>query len=290
MLNMQKIMAMKKIKVEFDDLNSNPLSNIGYSIQLSAEDNIFEWDITLLGAPDSIYAGGIFHIKVIFPDDFPYKAPQLYFLTPIYHLDVNPRKIDSPGVEHLGHLSVSFINWWKPDITIKEILTKLYAVFYLQTPETPYGLERAEEFRFNRPLYNIKAKYFTKKYATKENFWKEEKFDKDWDFSYNENDIKNHKPEINQVRISKGKEKGIDGENINLIFEINGIKRKTITFQKKEITKNVIQKVIEDFGFKTENNIIFIYDKRKLISDIPIIDNGLVDNSIITIIYDVIYA
>ena len=287
---MQKLKAMEIIKKEFEELNANPIPNLGYSIQLSDKDNIFEWDITLLGAPDSIYARGIFHIKLIFSDDFPNKAPELFFLTPIYHVDVNPYKSNLLGEVHLGHLSVSFINWWKSEFTIKEILTKLYAVFYLQEPDSPYGIDRIEEFRYNRPLYNIKAKYFTKKYATQENFGKEEKYEKGWDFSCNENDIKNYKPEKIEVPNSKGKEKGKDSDNINLIFEINGIERKVMNFQKKEITKNVIQKVIDNFGFKTENNIIFIYDKRKLNCDIPIMDNDLVENSIITIIYDVLYA
>ena len=43
MLNMNKIKAMKKIKEEFKDINSNPISNIGVTIGLPNEDNIFEW-------------------------------------------------------------------------------------------------------------------------------------------------------------------------------------------------------------------------------------------------------
>ena len=286
MISIEKVHAMKKLNEEFKELNANPLPNLGYSIQLYNEDNIFEWDITLLGAPDSIYAGGIFHIKLIFPDSFPNKGPELYFLTPIYHLDINPHKSD---YEHLGHLSVSFINWWNPKFTIKEILTKLYAVFYLQEPDSPYGLERIDEFRNNRLLYDFKAKYFTKKYATQENFGKEEKYEKGWDFSCNQNDLKNFKPENNQAQSSKGKEK-IDNNNINLIFEINNIERKTMNFSTKEITKNIIQKAIDNFGLKTEKNILFIYDKRKLNNNISIVDNGVVENSIITIIYDVYYG
>ena len=101
--------------------------------------------------------------------------------------------------------------------------------------------------------------------------------------------MKNFKPENNQAQNSKGKEK-IDSDNINLIFEINNIERKTMNFSTKEITKNVIQKAIDNFGLKTEKNILFIYDKRKLNSNIPIVDNGVVENSIITIIYDVYYG
>ena len=91
-------------------------------------------------------------------------------MTPIYHLNVNPRIYNYEGAEPLGFVNVSFINWWKPSTTVKEILIKLYSIFYWKTTESPYGLDRNLEYKENRPLHELKAKYFTKKYATKEKF------------------------------------------------------------------------------------------------------------------------
>lgn len=36
----------------------------------------------LQGPPDTPYVGGLYHGKLKFPDDFPFKPPSIYMLTP----------------------------------------------------------------------------------------------------------------------------------------------------------------------------------------------------------------
>jgi len=117
----------------------------------------------LLGPKDTPYKGGFFIIKIVFPEDYPWGILDIIFLTPIYHLDVNPRKILFPWAEELGHVSVTFTNWWKPETTAREMLTQLFSVFYWQNPECPYGLDRNVEYAENRPLFEEKIKFFHKK-------------------------------------------------------------------------------------------------------------------------------
>ena len=45
------------------------------------KDNLFEWHFTLRGLPDSPYAGGLYHGKILLPEEYPFKAPDLVFLT-----------------------------------------------------------------------------------------------------------------------------------------------------------------------------------------------------------------
>ena len=45
------------------------------------EDNPFEWHFTIKGAPDSDYEGGLYHGKIIFPTDYPFKPPDIVILT-----------------------------------------------------------------------------------------------------------------------------------------------------------------------------------------------------------------
>ena len=84
-------------------------------------------------------------------------------MTPIYHLAVNPRKSRLSENEKLGHVSVIITNWWKPETTAREMLTQLFSVFYWQSPECPYGLDRNVEYVENRPLFEEKIKFFHKK-------------------------------------------------------------------------------------------------------------------------------
>jgi len=45
-----------------------------------------------LGPDDTAYKGGIFNFKIIFPNNFPKVKPQIIFLNPIYHLNVDHRR------------------------------------------------------------------------------------------------------------------------------------------------------------------------------------------------------
>ena len=47
------------------------------------ESNIYTWSIKFKGPKDSPYERGIFHLKVDFPNDYPFKYPQIKFITPI---------------------------------------------------------------------------------------------------------------------------------------------------------------------------------------------------------------
>ena len=282
-------MSSLELLKQYKYADCDTIHNLGYSIKLFKEDDIYEWDVVLLGAPDSLYNGGIFHIKLSFPKDYPNSKPEVIFLTPIYHLNVNPRNFSK--IEPLGHVSVSFINWWNPKTTVKEILIQLYSIFYLQTNDSPYGLDRSIEFLENRPLYDMKTKYFTKKYANQENLDKGIKYDdKNWDFSCNENELKS-KGEIFQKQKESNNANNSENKNIELIFEINGKKQVKIKCGTNELTSDVMERSKEDLGIKDNTeNLLYIFNRRRLNLELPIKENGLNDNSEIIVIYDVIYA
>ena len=282
-------MSSFELLKQYKEADCDTIHNLGYSIKLFKEDDIYEWDVVLLGAPDSLYNGGIFHIKLSFPKDYPNSKPEVIFLTPIYHLNINPRNFSK--IEPLGHVSVSFINWWNPKTTVKEILVQLYSIFYLQTNDSPYGLDRSIEFLENRPLYDMKTKYFTKKYANQENLDKGIKYDdKDWDFSCNENELKS-KGEIFQKQKESNNANNSENKNIELIFEINGKKQVKIKCGTNELTSDVMERSKEDLGIKDNTeNLLYIFNRRRLNLELPIKENGLNDNSEIIVIYDVIYA
>ena len=181
MLTKKKIEAIKRIKNEFNDLKDNPDPNVGISVGLIDENNIFNWKCTLVGPKDTPYANGIFILRINFPEDYPEARPEVCFLTPIYHVNVNPRKGLVEGKEGLGHVCISTLNWWKDTYTMREVLTNIFGLFYMGNPDSPYGMERADELRYNRAVYEEKIKFFTKKYASPQAAGKE--YDTDWDFS-----------------------------------------------------------------------------------------------------------
>ena len=69
-------------------------------------------------------------------------------MTPIYQINVNHKAHQG---EALGQVCISTLNWWSPKCNLREVLTDIFALFYLSNPEIPYGPERVEEFRRNKP-------------------------------------------------------------------------------------------------------------------------------------------
>ena len=171
---------------EFKILNRNPLSNVGITVGLLNDDCYDDWKVTLLGPKDSPYKGGLFFLRIHFPPDYPNKAPEIYFLTPIYHVNINPCVPKGEGSEPLGHVSISTLYWWKPEYKMKEVLLSIYSLFYNHNPDSPYGINRAKEYKDNYGLYEKKAKYFTKIYASgQKSLYQNSDRTKDWDFNYN---------------------------------------------------------------------------------------------------------
>ena len=135
-----------------------------------------------MGQKDTPYGGGIFFIRVRFPDNYPDKRPEVVFKTPIYHLNINPIKSEYKSLEPLGYVGISSLEDWKPDYAIRQVLCDIYALLYMPNPDQPYGHDRAGEFIYDKELYDEKVRYFTKKYATYQMANKE--YNESWDFSF----------------------------------------------------------------------------------------------------------
>jgi len=184
------IKNLKKENIPFYDFLYPEIENIlnidlGFNGINLSNNNIFEWEFTLKGPKYSPYSGGLFHLKAFFPKNYPDSPPEICFITPIYHLEVNHKYFNSLDAEKLGHICSPILNWWNPKTTMKELILSIFPFFYSQImPDSPYGLDRAEEFFNNNSLFERKIKFFTQKYADPSLPYKE--YNNSWDFSYTE--------------------------------------------------------------------------------------------------------
>ncbi len=65
------------------ELSRNPPD--GVSVGLGDDENIFNWELMIIGPPDTLYEGGFFKAKLDFPADFPNAPPVMTFKTSIWH-------------------------------------------------------------------------------------------------------------------------------------------------------------------------------------------------------------
>ena len=284
---------IKRIKKEFKDLNQYPITDLGITVGLVEEDNLFKWRLTILGPKDTPYCRGFFYFYLIFPKNYPEKTPKIQFKTPIYHPNVNITKSDN---EALGNFNYSDINPWNPSDCVKKLLIDLYTIFYWPNLEKPHSLKIANEYINNRDLFENKARYFTKKYA---NPIASAKFPiKDWDFSLSENSFGSEKTNPREKLYYDFSPKiyprePLDEDNykdelINLIIYVNGISKsaQVIQCKLKEKTRYVIErfKVKYSIDIKLNKDTLFISNGHQINLDATIGKNYLMNGSTIFII------
>lgn len=71
--------TIKRLMSEWRNLQYNPEKDF---VAGPVGDNLFLWHFTIKGPRDTPFEGGIYHGKIVFPQQYPYSPPDIYFLTP----------------------------------------------------------------------------------------------------------------------------------------------------------------------------------------------------------------
>ena len=120
------------------------------------ENDVFKWSATILGQDDTPYAGGLFVLSIQFPQDYPFRAPQLKFQTKIYH----------PNVNSNGGLSLDVMgDQWSPIFTISKLLQIIIELIAEPNPDDPLVPDIADLYQNDRPQFDANAREWTSKYA-----------------------------------------------------------------------------------------------------------------------------
>lgn len=142
-----------RIKRELNEIMQNPPPNC--SAEMYKED-LFHWKAIIMGPSGTAYEGGIFKLDIRFPGAYPFRPPQIRFITRIYHCNV-----DSRGVICLDVLNER----WSPVMNIAKVLLSIWVLIGECNPNDPLVMGIADQYKCNRKEHDKVARYWTKRFA-----------------------------------------------------------------------------------------------------------------------------
>ncbi|KAF8488896.1 ubiquitin conjugating enzyme [Gautieria morchelliformis] len=126
------------LRRQLQELSKNPVE--GFSAGLVDDNNLLEWEVMIIGPPDTLYEGGFLKARLSFPAEFPLLPPTMRFITPMWHPNVypdggvcisilHPPEDDQYGYEDAGER-------WLPVHTVESILMSVISLLSSDTPNT----------------------------------------------------------------------------------------------------------------------------------------------------------
>ncbi|GMH61649.1 hypothetical protein TrRE_jg3992 [Triparma retinervis] len=121
-------------------------------------DNLQHWRANITGPASSPYEGGTFIVDFIFPADYPFKCPEIKFLTKIYHPNI---KTDT------GEICADIINSnWAPTLDVYHCLETLQSMLLNPNPDSPVEAQIATQLRDDYDAFAATAKKWTAEHAS----------------------------------------------------------------------------------------------------------------------------
>ncbi|EMF08615.1 ubiquitin-conjugating enzyme [Sphaerulina musiva SO2202] len=114
-----------------------------------------EWECAIPGKDKTIWEGGLFKLKMKFPDEYPTKPPKCIFTPALFHPNVYPS----------GTVCLSILNeeeGWKPAITIREILLGIQMLLDEVNPDSPAQADAFHLFKKDRAQYEKRIRQIVK--------------------------------------------------------------------------------------------------------------------------------
>jgi len=133
----------------FQELNKNPVE--GFSAGLIDDNDLYRWEVLIIGPPDTLYEGGVFKAHLTFPKDYPLRPPKMKFITEIWHPNVDKNGdvcisiLHEPGEDKYGYEKPE--ERWLPIHTVETIMISVISMLADPNGDSPANVDAAKKFR-----------------------------------------------------------------------------------------------------------------------------------------------
>ncbi|KAI6653781.1 Ubiquitin-conjugating enzyme E2 G1 isoform X1 [Oopsacas minuta] len=137
------------LKKQLADLQRSSVD--GFSAGLVDDNNLFVWEVLIVGPPDTLYEGGFFKAHLNFPKEFPLKPPKMKFISNIWHPNVYADGevcisiLHEPGEDKFGYEKAS--ERWSPVHTVESVVLSVISMLSDPNPESAANIVAAKEVR-----------------------------------------------------------------------------------------------------------------------------------------------
>ncbi|KAH9260887.1 hypothetical protein BASA82_001085, partial [Batrachochytrium salamandrivorans] len=132
---------------DLKEMRDNPPE--GCSAAPVSEDNLLIWNASIIGPDDSAWEGGIFSLRLTFPEMYPTKPPRVRFVCEMFH----------PNVYSDGNLCLDIIqDNWSPIYTVSSILTSIQSLLTDPNAASPANPEAAKMYVENPKEYRKRVR------------------------------------------------------------------------------------------------------------------------------------
>lgn len=222
--------ATARLKQDYMRIMKDP---VPYVKAAPLPSNILEWHYIVTGPEKSPYEGGIYHGKLIFPREFPFKPPSIYMLTPNGRFKCNTRLC----------LSISDFHpdTWNPAWSVSTILTGLLS-FMLEKSATLGSIETSDytkrQLAAQSGPFNLKDKIFCELFPDDADKIREEQARRERELAESTRNGSTQSPLLNGQN-TNGNNQGIVGSALANIFVVIGLA--AFAYTVKYVLRNIVE-------------------------------------------------
>mmetsp|Transcript_18943 Transcript_18943/g.61367 ORF Transcript_18943/g.61367 Transcript_18943/m.61367 type:complete len:171 (-) Transcript_18943:81-593(-) len=138
------------LRRQFQAMQKNPPE--GISVGLGDDEDMYKWEIFLIGPDNTLYEGGMFKAVMEFPKDFPDMPPSMTFTTKMWHPNIYPDGrvcisiLHPPGDDPHNQQETADLRW-RPVLGVESILVSVISMLSDPNDSSPANIDAAVQWR-----------------------------------------------------------------------------------------------------------------------------------------------